>query len=637
MIHRSRFAFTLLASVTVAALLAACQSGGKPEEAAAPQPAAAPAGNIDPDDRLGLKGAPLKGNPEAVVTIVEFSSYQCPFCGRVQPTLKQLADEFPNDVRFAFKQHPLPNQTNSRPAARAALAANAQGKFWEYSALQFANQGALTEENFVAWAQQAGLDVDKFNADRNADWTNEQVDADLAVAAKFNVRGTPNFLINGRPLVGAQPFDAFASAVRQEISATRPLVDGGKSVGEALAIRLDANKQAAQAAQADRPGEPDPNQKLKVPVGNSPTKGGKEPLVTLIEFSSYQCPFCNRVRPTVAELMDAYGDDLQVVFKHRPLPMQQQSEPAARAAIAAQNQGKFWEFHAGLFDNQGRIGEALFLELAEKLELDIDKFKADMASEATAARLKEDTSLADQVQAQGTPHFFVNGYRLRGAQPKEAFKALIDRELAVAKKLVEGGTARADVYQKQQADAAVKVAAAPPAAPAKPVDFKLAGAPSRGPANAKVTVVEFSDFQCGYCGKLSSTLAEVMPDYEDRVRFVSMQFPLGRFPQSQKAAEAALAANEQGKYWEYKKLVYDNQRSLTDESFEQFAQQLGLDMDRFRSDLGSGKYAAIIQAQQSEGQSAGVRGTPALFLNGRQIGGAIPAESLRSSLDEALG
>ena len=629
-----RVAGAVLAILAAAALLAACQSGGDAEKAAEPAKAAA---LFDAEDRLGLANAPMRGGPDAVVTIVEFSSYQCPFCGRVQPTLDQLKKEFPNDVRLAFKQHPLPNQASSRPAARAALAAHAQGKFWEYSALQFANQGALTEENFVAWAEQASLDVDKFNADRNADWTNERVDADLAIAGKFNIRGTPNFLINGKPLTGAQPYDTFAAAVREEIAATRPLVEGGKSVGEAFAARLDANKQAAAAAQAERPGEPDPNQKLKVPVGNSPTKGGSEGLVTIVEFSSYQCPFCNRVRPTIAELQQQYGDDLRVVFKHRPLPMQQQSEPAARAAIAAQNQGKFWEFHAGLFDNQGRIGEALFPELAEQLELDLDQFKADMASDATAARLREDTSLADQLQAQGTPHFFVNGYRLRGAQPIETFKALVDRELAVARKLVEDGTARADVYERQQADAVARPAAAAPAEPAKPVEFKLEGAPSRGPADARVTVVEFSDFQCGYCGRLSSTLAEVMPDYEDRVRFVSMQFPLGRFPHSQKASEAALAANEQGKYWEYKNLVYDNQRELTDESFEKFAEQLGLDMDRFRADLTSGKYAQVINAQRDEGQAAGVRGTPALYLNGRQIGGAIPAENLRSAIDEALG
>lgn len=626
----------------------ACQGGDQPAGkadaapvAAAPAAAAAPAGGgglFDDKDELGLAGAPLKGNPQAPVTIVEFSSYQCPFCSRVRPTLAQIATEFGDDVRLIFKQHPLPMQAQSRPAARAALAAHAQGKFWEFNDKVFDNQRDISEANLVKWAEEIGLDMAKFNEDRNAAWTNEQVDKDLAAAQKFNIRGTPNFLINGRNVAGAQPFDNFANAIREELTATRALIAGGKSVGQAFGERLEANRKAAAAQAADRPGEPDPNQKLKVPIGNSPAKGGADGLVTIVEFSSYQCPFCNRVRPTLKTLMDEYGDDLRVVFKHRPLGFQAQSEPAALAAIAAQNQGKFWEYHAGLFDNQGRLAPAVFEEIAQGLGLDMDKFKADMASDATKARLREDTSLADKLQAQGTPHFFINGYRLRGAQPIEAFKTIIERELVVAKKLVDAGTPRAQVYEKQQADAAAQpsAGAAADAAPAAPVNFDLSGAASRGPADAKVTVVEFSDFQCGFCGRLASTIAEVMPDYENRVRFVSMQFPLGRFPHSQKASEAALAANEQGKYWEYKKLIYDNQRELSDSSFETFAEKVGLDMAKFREALSTNKFAAAVNKQRDEGQKAGVRGTPALYINGRQVGGAIPAETLRSNLDEAL-
>jgi protein-disulfide isomerase len=634
MIRKKPSWFVTMAWVAAAMTSASCTSGEK----AADGKTAAVADEVlfDAEDRLDLGKSPLKGNPRAPVTIVEFSSYQCPFCGRVQPTLKRIAEEFGDDVRFVFKQHPLPMQANSRAAARASLAANAQGKFWEYHDLLLANQTALTEENFVAWAGQLGLDLDRFNADRNADWTNAQVDADLAVASRHNVRGTPNFLINGKPVTGAQPFDAFASVIREELAATRALLDAGKGIGEAFGERLDANVKAAAAAQAPPPGQPDPNQKMRVPVGNSPAKGGKEPLVTLVEFSSYQCPFCNRVRPTIDALAAEYGDDLRVVFKHRPLPMQQQSEPAARAAIAAQQQGKFWEFHAGLFENQGRIGPALFSELAESLGLDKAKFEADMASDATTQRLREDTSLADQVQAQGTPHFFINGARVVGAQPLEAFKGVVDKELANARKLVEAGTPRAAVYEKVQADAAERPTTAA-AAPATPVTFKLDGAASAGPDDAKVTLVDFSDYQCGYCGKLSEAVSEVMPEFQGKsVRFVSMQFPLGRFPHSQKAAEAALAANAQGKYWEYKKLVYENQRALTDASFEQFAEQLGMDTARLRKELEDGTWTAAVSAQRAEGMKGGVSGTPALYLNGRKIGGALPPDALRSAINQAL-
>lgn len=641
--NRNSTAVALLGLVAVLLVLAGCQRGEERQrtEATAVQPQEAAAALFDADDRLGLAEAPLKGNPSAPVTIVEFSSYQCPFCGRVQPTLNQIAEEFGDDVRLLFLQHPLPMQANSRPAARASLAAHAQGKFWEFSALALSNQQALTEENFVAWATQIGLDLDRFNADRNADWTNERVEADLAVAQRFGIRGTPNFLINGRMVTGAQPFDAFATVIREEIAATRPLIEGGMSVGAAFGQRLDANLSAAAAAPPERPAQPDESQQLRVPIGDSPWKGGENALVTIVEFSSYQCPFCNRVRPTLDTLLEEFGDDIRLVFKHRPLPNQAASEPAARAAIAAQNQDKFWEYHAGIFDRQQRLreGEAVLIEIAEEVGLDLDRFRADMASDATTARLRADQALADQLQAQGTPHFFINGYRLRGAQPVDAFRAIVNRELNVTRALVEAGTPRAEIYNRVMAGAAERptaAAAQQPQQPAAPVEFNLEGVPSRGPANAAVTVVEFSDFQCGFCGRLSETIAEVAPEFEDRVRFVSMQFPLGRFPHSQRASEAALAAHAQGKYWEYKSLIYANQRSLSEGSFTQFAEQLGLDMDRFNRDLETNAHAAAINAQRAQGQRAGVRGTPALFLNGRQIGGAIPADQLRNQLNEAL-
>ncbi|TVR02926.1 MAG: hypothetical protein EA398_06750 [Deltaproteobacteria bacterium] len=640
----------ILALLAASVLVAGCQRGEVRDRAEAVQPQEAAAEELfDADDRLGLSDAALKGNPSAPVTIVEFSSYQCPFCGRVQPTLNQIAEEFGDDVRFIFLHHPLPNQQQSRPAARAAIAAQAQDKFWEYSELILNNQQSLNEANFVAWAEQIGLDMDRFNEDRNADWTNERVDADLAVAQRFGIRGTPNFLINGRSVRGAQPFDNFASVIREEVEATRALMDDGMSVGAAFGARLDENLRegGAEPEAQQRPPQPDPAQQLQVPIGDSASKGGANALVTIVEFSSYQCPFCNRVRPTLDALQERYGDDLRIVFKHRPLDFQQQSEPAARAAIAAQNQGQFWEYHALLFDNQGQLGQGqpLFERLAEELGLNMDQFRTDMTSDATTARLRADTQLADRLQARGTPHFFINGYRLVGAQPEEGFRTIIDREIEVARGLVNEGTAPGAVYETlmARADTSVRMVGgdaparpAEPAQPAQPVEFNTEGAPARGPADAAVTVVEFSDFNCGFCGRLSTTLNEVMPDYDDRVRFVSMQFPLGRWPISQTAAEAALAANAQGQFWEFKNLIYENQRSLNEGSFEQFAEQLGLNMDQFRRDMESNAHANTITAHRAQGQRAGVRGTPALFLNGRQIGGAIPADQLRSALDEAL-
>lgn len=617
----------------------AAGEGGAAAESAAAAAAGSSGNVIDDGDKFEIADAPQEGAAEAAVIIVEWSSFQCPFCGRVQPTIAQLLERFPNDVRFAFKQHPLPMQAQSRPAAIASLAAHRQGKFFEYKALLMANQRNLSDDELAGYAEQVGLDMDQFRADIADAALNAQVDADLAVAGRYGIRGTPNFMINGRNLAGAQPIERFEEVIREEIAAVRGLQEGGKSLSEALAARMEANAAApAPEAAPARPSAPDPSVRLRVPVGEAAVRGNADALVTIVEFSSYQCPFCGRVQPTLDQLAEQYGDDLRLVFKQRPLDFQANSQPAARAAVAAQNQGKFWEFHAALFENSRSLNEETFNRIAQELGLDMARFQADFASPETAARVAADSALADQLQASGTPHFFINGMRLVGAQPIEAFKALIDQELANARGVVEGGVARSAVYDNLMASAAERPApaAAAPAAPAAPANIPAGNSPSRGPEDASVTVIEFSDFQCGFCSRLAATLDEVMPDYVDRVRFVSKQFPLGRWEISQVASRAALAANEQGKYWEFKALVYQNQRGLQESQLTEFAEQLGLNMDRFREDFTSGRFDDQIRAEQGQGRGAGVSGTPALFINGRQVGGAIPAERLRQELDAAL-
>ncbi len=596
---------------------------------------------FDVGDKLGLAGAPVKGPADALVTIVEFASYQCPFCGRVQPTLKELETKFAGQVRFVFKQHPLPNQQNSGPAAEAALEAHAQGKFWEFHDKLMANQQAISRPDLEKYAAEFGMNVDALKAALDSGKYKEQVQKDVAIAGANGIRGTPNFLINGKNVAGAQPVANFATVITEEIDAMKKLMAGGKTLQQAYTERLTANLAAKPAAPA-QPAQPDPAAKMFVPLENSPIKGGKEPLVTLVEFSSYQCPFCNKVRATTDQLKEQYGDDLAIVFKHRPLDFQANSGPAALASIAAQNQGKFWEYHDKVFTNQREITPENLTKWAQELGLDMAKFAADSASDATKARLKQDTDLADRLVAQGTPHFFVNGYRLRGAQPIEAFKAIIDREIAVSKGLIEAGTPRAGVYAKQQENAIkgpppmTGGGAAAPAQPTGPVDIKVGDSVAIGNKDAKVVVVEFSDYKCGFCGKLGQALSEVKPTYKDRVLFVKKQFPLGRWPESQKAAEGAIAAHAQGKYEEFNLAIYAKQREFNDAMLLDIAKEAGLNVEQFKADLDSGKYAAQVAKDQADGRAVGVNGTPALFLNGVKIGGALPADQIKAQIDAAL-
>lgn len=168
---------------------------------------------------------------------------------------------------------------------------------------------------------------------------------------------------------------------------------------------------------------------LKLDVGSSPTMGPENAPVTIIEFSDFECPFCKRGADTVKEVVKEYPDKVRVAFKNLPLDFHKNAEPAAKAALAAGKQGKFWEMHDALFENQRTLTEDFFLKTAEKLGLDMDKFKADMKSPEIQKQIEEDKQLAQKAGIRGTPGFVINGVKLSGAQPLPRFKEVIDKWL----------------------------------------------------------------------------------------------------------------------------------------------------------------------------------------------------------------
>jgi protein-disulfide isomerase len=176
------------------------------------------------------------------------------------------------------------------------------------------------------------------------------------------------------------------------------------------------------------------------------------------------------------------------------------------------------------------------------------------------------------------------------------------------------------------------------------VDLKLepirvevaATGPAKGPASAPVTIVEFSDFQCPFCSRLTPTIQEVEKRYGDKVRVVFRQYPLPFHQNAQKAAEASLCALDQGKFWELHDAMFADQASLGVDQLKTTATKLGLNSDKFNKCLDSGEKAAVIQADQKAGQAAGVNGTPALFINGRFINGAVPIDQITTVVDDEL-
>jgi protein-disulfide isomerase len=151
------------------------------------------------------------------------------------------------------------------------------------------------------------------------------------------------------------------------------------------------------------------------------------------------------------------------------------------------------------------------------------------------------------------------------------------------------------------------------------VEISLEGAPSRGSPNAPVTIVEFSDFECPFCGQAHPIVQHLLEEFEGRVRLVFMHFPLSAHPHAMPAARASIAAGNQGKFWEMHDILFEHQGQLEDEDLERYAEDLDLDLERFRADVQAAETQRRIEQNQQLGEGAGVEGTPSFFINGRRF------------------
>jgi protein-disulfide isomerase len=172
--------------------------------------------------------------------------------------------------------------------------------------------------------------------------------------------------------------------------------------------------------------------------------------------------------------------------------------------------------------------------------------------------------------------------------------------------------------------------------PNRVYNIPIGDSPVKGPATAKVTIAEFSDFQCPFCSQVPPTIYEVLKAYPNDVKFVFKQFPLVRIhPQATPAAKASLAAHKQGKFWEMHDKLFANQKQLDNESLKKYAQELGLDMAKFEADMNSPEIAKQVEDEMKLASTNQVTGTPTLFVNGRKVANRT-VDGLKGMIDEAL-
>jgi len=251
----------------------------------------------------------------------------------------------------------------------------------------------------------------------------------------------------------------------------------------------------------------------------------------------------------------------------------------------------------------GLVEEKLIAEAAKKA----GKSKEEYLKEEVGAKVAKPTE--KEIRA------LYEARKGRFKEPYEKVKGQIEGYLMQNRK----NSAERDLIARLKKETEVKVMLEPPR-----ISIDYGNAPAMGAKDAKITIIEFSDYQCPFCKRVRPTIWRLMDEYKGKINYVFLDFPLSFHQQAKKAHEAARCAGDQGKYYEYNRKIFENQKGLDVKDLKKYAKQLKLDTKEFDNCLDTGKHAATVDMFMEKGMAAGVSGTPAFFVNGIMLSGAQP-------------
>ena len=405
--------------------------------------------------------SPSKGVPDARVTIVEFADFQCGYCSRSVSVSSQILSDFPGKVRWVYKHFPMPFHRRASVAAEASLAAEKEGRFWEYHDMLFANRRKLGDKDLVAYARRTGLDLQKFREAMRTRIYEKAVNLDLALGRRLMVKGTPTFYINGRKHVGSISYSNLRSVIKQELAYTQHLIKKGTPLSKIYDKVTNKKQPDSDKDTAKKPAPAQPAAKpqaarqpategaiYQIRAGNSPARGKETAYSTVIMFGDYRCKHTARVYWSLQKLRGLFTDErLRVVYKQFPLRRHPEVKIAARAALAAHDQGKFWPYHEHLLRHNEDLSRKRLVEVARELKLDVDRFISDMDSQRFVARVEADHQEGLRFGTVGTPSLYINGRYVRSVGSTDKLRALITTELQRATQALKAGVERKQLYE----------------------------------------------------------------------------------------------------------------------------------------------------------------------------------------------
>jgi len=326
--------------------------------------------------------------------------------------------------------------------------------------------------------------------------------------------------------------------------------------------------------------------------------------VDILLFSDFQCPFCAQLSGPIRELQRTppAGFDVRVRFMHFPLGIHPNAPLAHQAALAAAEQHKFWEMHDLLFANRSHAQRADVVGYAAQLGLDLEQFQNDLDSDRIKAAIERDQAEGKRRGVDATPTFYVNGKEYVGA-----------RSLAQLRQIVEGDVLRTRALTEIP-------------------DTSL----SRGPADAPVTIEVFADLQSPVTKPALAVVDAVVARHPHDVRVQFRNMPLVFHRNAEAVHEAAMSAARQGRFWEFAGSLLDHPDTADEPALVALARRLGLDEPRFAEALHDHRFAPRVAVDVEDAERRGVRGSPAIVVNGRRFDGVPSLSALTGSVDAAL-
>jgi protein-disulfide isomerase len=371
---------------------------------------------------------PVRGAEDALVTLVLFGDFACPFCQRLEVTLAALRRKYGADLRIVWKDLPPPFHPQALPAAvlaRLAAAKHGPDGFWRAHDALVQPGKVLDEATLKGLATRLGVPWFEVAAAIEERRFQPAFDRTAALAKQLGLRGTPSSFVNGRRIDGALPPEVFAAVIEAQLAKARDLLETGQTRGSIYAT----------LTKTPLPEAPFERKTVTPPTRDNPARGSVRAKVTVQIFGDFQCPETLRVVPKLAEIEKQFAGRVRLVWRNHPLVFHEDAALAAEAAqevFAQKGASGFWRYHELLFaaQTEGGLGRAQLEKLARRVGVDGRRFRAALSSHRHRPTVARDIEAAEQAQLAEVPAVLVNDLVITGVEPVDVFERAVAQALA---------------------------------------------------------------------------------------------------------------------------------------------------------------------------------------------------------------